>query len=42
MNQNKAALARKKSLKAYVILTIIFVLIFGGITLLAFFISKLN
>jgi len=42
MSENLATRAKKKSVFTYLILTAIFVAIFGGITLIAFFISKLN
>jgi flagellar basal body-associated protein FliL len=42
MSENLAARAKKKSVFTYLILVAIFVAIFGGITLIAFFISKLN
>jgi hypothetical protein len=40
--ENKAILAGKKTVKVYLILAVIFSLIFGGLTLLAFFISRLS
>ena len=42
MTNNRATQAKKKTLKAYLILTAIFILIFGGITLLGFFIARLS
>jgi hypothetical protein len=42
MSENLATRAKKKSILTYLVLTAIFVVIFGGITLLAYFISKLN
>ena len=42
MSDNLAARAKKKTASTYLALTAIFVAIFGGITLIAFFVSKLN
>jgi len=42
MTENLAARARKKSLFAYMVLTLLFVAIFGGITLVGLFISRLS
>ncbi len=42
MSENLATRAKKKSILTYLVLTALFVVIFGGITLLAYFISKLN
>ena len=42
MNENRATQARKKTTVAYLILTAAFVIIFGGITLLGFFITHLS
>jgi hypothetical protein len=42
MTENLAARARKKSLFAYIVLTLLFVAIFGGITLVGLFISRLS
>jgi hypothetical protein len=42
MTKNKVALLGKKSLKVYLILVALFVLIFGGITLLGFFIARVG
>ena len=39
---NKAVLAGKKTIKVYLILAVIFSLIFGGLTLLALFISRMS
>lgn len=41
MNENRAKQARKKTGSAYLILTVAFVIIFGGITLLGFFVAHL-
>jgi flagellar basal body-associated protein FliL len=42
MSENLATRAKKKSILTYLVLAAIFVAIFGGITLIAFFVSKLN
>jgi hypothetical protein len=42
MIKNKIALIGKKSLRVYLILVALFVLIFGGITLLALFIARIS
>jgi hypothetical protein len=42
MTKNKVALLGKKSLKVYLILVALFVLIFGGLTLLGFFIARVG
>jgi hypothetical protein len=42
MSENLAARAKKKTVLTYLILTALFIAIFGGITLVAYFISKLN
>jgi hypothetical protein len=42
MSENLATRAKKKSILTYSVLAAIFVAIFGGITLIAFFVSKLN
>jgi hypothetical protein len=42
MSENLAVRAKKKTASTYLILAAVFVVIFGGITLIAYFISKLN
>ena len=42
MTKNKVVLVGKKSLRVYLILAALFVLIFGGITILGFFISRIS
>jgi hypothetical protein len=42
MSENLAARAKKKTVLTYLALTAVFIAIFGGITLVAYFISKLN
>ncbi|CAM8625472.1 hypothetical protein MCEMSE6_01085 [Oxalobacteraceae bacterium] len=42
MSDNLAVRAKKKTASTYLVLAAIFVVIFGGITVLAYFISKLN
>jgi hypothetical protein len=42
MSENLATRAKKKSILTYSVLAALFVVIFGGITLIAFFVSKLN
>jgi len=42
MSDNLAARAKKKTVLTYLVLTALFTAIFGGITLVAYFISKLN
>jgi hypothetical protein len=42
MNENRAKQAGKKSASTYLILTAVFVIIFGGITLLGIFIAHLS
>jgi hypothetical protein len=42
MNENRAKQARKKTTKAYLILTAAFVVIFGGVTLMGIFIAHLS
>ena len=42
MSENLAVRAKKKTTSTYLILAAVFVVIFGGITLIAYFISKLN
>jgi len=42
MAKNRANQARKKAAKVYLILTSIFIVIFGGITLLGLFIARLD
>jgi hypothetical protein len=42
MSDNLAARAKKKTVLTYLVLNALFIAIFGGITLVAYFISKLN
>ena len=42
MSENLAVRAKKKTASTYLILAAVFVVIFGSITLIAYFISKLN
>jgi len=42
MSENLAVRAAKKTASTYLVLAAVFVVIFGGITLIAYFISKLN
>ena len=42
MSENLAARAKKKTVLTDLVLTALFIAIFGGITLVAYFISKLN
>jgi hypothetical protein len=42
MTKYKVALVGKKSLRGYLILVALFVLIFGGITILGLFISRIS
>jgi hypothetical protein len=42
MKKTKISLVRDKSLRVYLILAALFVLIFGGITTLGFFISRIG
>ena len=42
MTENLAVRAKKKTASTYLVLAAVFVVIFGGITLIAYFISKLN
>jgi hypothetical protein len=42
MSENLAVRAKKKTASTYLALAAIFIVIFGGITLIAYFISKLN
>jgi hypothetical protein len=42
MSENLATRAKKKTVSTYLILAALFVAIFGGITLVAYFVSKLN
>jgi hypothetical protein len=42
MSENLAVRAKKKTASTYLVLAAVFVIIFGGITLIAYFISKLN
>jgi hypothetical protein len=42
MSENLAVQAKKKTASTYLALAAIFVVIFGGITVIAYFISKLN
>jgi hypothetical protein len=42
MSENLAVRAKKKTASTYLVLAAVFVIIFGGISLIAYFISKLN
>jgi hypothetical protein len=42
MSENLAVRAKKKTASTYLALTAIFVIIFGSVTVIAYFISKLN
>ena len=42
MNSNRAVQATKKTVTTFSVLTVLFILIFGGLTLFAFFLSRLN
>ena len=42
MSENLAVRAKKKTASTYLALTAIFVIIFSSITVIAYFISKLN
>jgi len=42
MSENLAARAKKKTVSTYLVLAAIFTVIFGGITVIAYFVSKLN
>jgi hypothetical protein len=42
MTSSKASRAGKRAVVTHIALTVIFTAIFGGITLIAFFLSKLN
>lgn len=42
MSENLATRAKKKTVLTYLVLTVLFIAIFGGITLVAYFVSKLN